>query len=134
LGHRVLDSADHESGIRLLRSEHPDLVLTGVIIGKIDGYELVRRIRADVTIATTPILFVAASGEERVARALARAADVECAIRRPGEESVTLMIERALAGKHSDGDTLTPGDDESRDTGVTDSLATPPKHRAAGGL
>src|SRR6266446_5589635 len=53
-GHRLLEAADGAEALALARAERPDLVIADILMPTMDGYELVRQIRADSVIATTP--------------------------------------------------------------------------------
>jgi len=55
-----------------LRSEHPDLVITDVLLPKMDGYQLVRELRADPSISGTGVIFYTAVFDEQEAQDLAR--------------------------------------------------------------
>ena len=42
-GHRVLEAADGEAGLKIARAAHPDLIITDIVMPKMDGIELARR-------------------------------------------------------------------------------------------
>ena len=46
-GHRMLEAADGSEGLAAVQAEHPDLVITDVLMPVMDGYELVRQLRLD---------------------------------------------------------------------------------------
>ena len=46
-GHRLLEAADGREGLAAVHAEHPDLVITDVLMPVMDGYELVRQLRLD---------------------------------------------------------------------------------------
>ncbi len=60
--YEVLTAADGETGLRLLRESKPDLIILDLMLPKLGGYELCRRVRAEGT--TTPILILTARGDE----------------------------------------------------------------------
>jgi len=60
--HEVLTATDGEAGYRLLAEKKPDLVILDLMLPKINGYELCRRVRGEGI--TTPILMLTARGEE----------------------------------------------------------------------
>ncbi len=60
-GHRVLEAVTGEDGVRLARSERPDLVLMDIQLPDIPGTEALARIRADASLAAVPVLAVSAS-------------------------------------------------------------------------
>ena len=46
-GPRLLEAADGREGLAAVHAEHPDLVITDVLMPVMDGYELVRQLRLD---------------------------------------------------------------------------------------
>jgi len=60
--HEVLLAADGEEGYKLAREKHPDLVILDLMLPKLSGYEVCRRMRADGM--TTPILMLTARSDE----------------------------------------------------------------------
>lgn len=96
-GHRVLPAADGAEALVIIAREHPDLVIADVLMPTMDGYELVRQIRADPRIAETPVIFWTAHYHEREARALAAKCGASAVIIKPSEsEEVLRAIETAL--------------------------------------
>jgi DNA-binding response OmpR family regulator len=60
--YEVFTATDGEQGYRLLQERRPDLVILDLMIPKIDGYELCRRVRGEGI--RTPILILTARSEE----------------------------------------------------------------------
>ncbi|MHC4071033.1 MAG: response regulator transcription factor [Planctomycetota bacterium] len=60
--YEVLTATDGEQGYRLIHEHNPDLIVLDLMIPKIDGYELCRRVRSEGV--TTPILMLTARSEE----------------------------------------------------------------------
>src|SRR4030042_5198122 len=58
----VLTATDGEQGYRLIQEHHPDLIVLDLMIPKMDGYELCRRVRSEGM--ATPILMLTARSEE----------------------------------------------------------------------
>ena len=55
-GFEITIAADGEEGLKLFKESKPDVVVTDVMMPKIDGFEMVRRIRKTEVI--TPVLFL----------------------------------------------------------------------------
>lgn len=60
--YEVLTASDGEAGYRLIREQEPDLVILDLMLPRMSGYEVCRKLR-DQGI-TTPILMLTARGEE----------------------------------------------------------------------
>ncbi len=58
----VLAAADGEAGYRLVHEKKPDLIVLDLMLPKMSGYELCRKVRAEGI--ATPILMLTARGEE----------------------------------------------------------------------
>ena len=59
-GYEVIMAVDGEEGIKLARSESPDLILMDMSLPVIDGWEANRRIKAAVATRTIPIIALTA--------------------------------------------------------------------------
>ena len=60
-GHRVLLAADGQMALEVYAGEEPDLVVLDWMLPRLDGLEVLRRIRES---ASTPVLMLTARGEE----------------------------------------------------------------------
>jgi PAS domain S-box-containing protein len=75
-GYTVEAVADGEAALTSARRSPPDLVLTDVMMPKLDGFGVLRGIRSDLKLAGTPVLMLSArAGEEAKVEALDAAAD-----------------------------------------------------------
>ena len=75
-GYDVIGAADGEEAFELAASRQPDLCVLDVMMPKLDGLELTRRLRALPATAATPvILLTARSQEDDVARGFDAGAD-----------------------------------------------------------
>jgi len=63
-GHEVIPGANGEEGYQLVKREHPDLAMFDVRMPKMTGYEACEKIKADPEIASTPVVFLSAKGQE----------------------------------------------------------------------
>ncbi len=61
-GHEVLTAPDGETGYRKAGADRPDLILLDLMLPRMSGYEVCRKLRADG--ATTPIIMLTARGDE----------------------------------------------------------------------
>jgi DNA-binding response OmpR family regulator len=60
--YEVLTAADGEEGYYLIKEKKPDLIILDLMLPKMNGYELCRKVRNEGV--TTPILMLTARGEE----------------------------------------------------------------------
>ena len=99
LGHRVLEAANSEQALEIVRAEKPDLVLADILIGNADGGQFVQSLGAQAGSARPRLVFLAAAYMETEARALARACGVAELIVKPAEpEALLAHINAALSG------------------------------------
>lgn len=63
-GYQVLTATDGETALHMLRCERPDLVILDLLMPKRDGWEVTRIVRADKTLAATPIIMLTARVED----------------------------------------------------------------------
>lgn len=71
-GYEMIEALDGEAGVRLAKSEQPDLILMDIQLPVIDGYEATRQIKANDELKPIPIIAVtsyALSGDDAKARA-----------------------------------------------------------------
>jgi DNA-binding response OmpR family regulator len=60
-GHSVISAADGEEALRLYRQSQPDLVVLDLMLPKVSGLEVCRRIQSDKRV---PVVMLTAKGEE----------------------------------------------------------------------
>jgi len=96
-GHRLVEAADGTEGLVVARAVHPDLVITDILMPTMDGYEFVRRLRADPALTQTPVVFWSAYYLEQEAHALAQACGVAYLLVKPCEpEEILRTVDVAL--------------------------------------
>jgi len=61
-GYETIEAMDGETGLELARSDNPDLILLDVMLPKLDGFEVYRKLRQEG--ATTPVIMLTAREEE----------------------------------------------------------------------
>ena len=101
-GHDSTVAADGKQALAILRDTAPDLVVSDIVMADIDGYELVRRMRADPRTASTLVIFCTAGCADEPARALAASLGVSRILSKPSDPQVILeSIDAALASNPS---------------------------------
>jgi len=68
-GFDVVSAQDGADGLALARARRPDLVVCDIALPKLDGYAVLRAIRDDPAIASTPFIFLTAKAERTDMRA-----------------------------------------------------------------
>jgi DNA-binding response OmpR family regulator len=75
-GYRVLVACDGEEALALALEHTPDLAVLDVMMPKLDGYEVTRRLRKEDTTRAMPIILLTARAQEAdVARGFESGAD-----------------------------------------------------------
>ncbi|MEN3952634.1 ATP-binding protein [Iodidimonas sp. SYSU 1G8] len=74
--HQLIVAADGQEALDAARTARPDLILTDIMMPRMDGYELLRRIREDADLRDTPVVLLSArAGEEAGVEGLQAGAD-----------------------------------------------------------
>jgi DNA-binding response OmpR family regulator len=63
-GYQVVRASNGLEGIRMARTEAPDLVILDVMLPGLDGFEICHRLRSDAATARLPILMFSAKAQE----------------------------------------------------------------------
>jgi len=64
-GYEILTATDGEEALALAREKHPDLILLDVMMPKLDGFEVCRRLKADASLPFMPVVLVTARAESK---------------------------------------------------------------------
>jgi signal transduction histidine kinase len=98
-GHKVLEASDGAEALGVVKAHRPALVISDIVMPTMDGYEFVRRLRCDPSIADTPVMFYTANYFDREARRLAASCGVQHVLTKPCEpETILSMVRTALQG------------------------------------
>ena len=99
-GYEIFTSSNGHDALKIVESEPPDLILLDVMMPKMDGYEVTRRIRAMKNLPFIPILLITAYDRANAVKGLDLGADEF--IRKPIEADELLARVRSLLRlKHS---------------------------------
>ncbi len=61
--YRVLDAADGLQGFTVATEERPDAIILDVMLPKLNGFEVAKKLRADARTESIPLLILSAKGE-----------------------------------------------------------------------
>jgi DNA-binding response OmpR family regulator len=64
-GYKVLTASNGQEGLDVARSQKPDLILLDVMMPDMDGYQMLKKVRVDPEIRSTPVVMLTAKGETR---------------------------------------------------------------------
>ena len=62
-GYEVVTAFDGAAGLQKVSSEKPDLVILDIMMPKIDGWEVLRRLRSNKATRSLPVIMLTAKGE-----------------------------------------------------------------------
>jgi DNA-binding response OmpR family regulator len=98
-GFTVLPAADGEEALRLARAEKPDLVLLDLIMPKLQGFEVLKALKADPTTAMIPVVVLSNLGQDGdVQRALESGAVAYLVKANLSLDELVVRARAALAG------------------------------------
>ena len=101
--HQLFEAVDGVDGLSVARVELPDLIISDILMPSMDGYEFVRRLRAEPLLSHTPVIFHTAHYHEREARQLAQCCQVACVLVKPSSvEEIIAAVHTALDGTPSE--------------------------------
>jgi len=90
-GYQVLIARDGEEALAVARESRPDLILLDIMMPKVDGIEVCRRLKADAAFPFTPIIMITA---------LADAKDVVAGFEAGGDDYLTKPVDaQALSAR-----------------------------------
>ena len=90
-GYEIKTAADGEEALAAVREHRPDLILLDVMMPKLDGIEVCRRLRADPAVPFMPIILVTAKSDTK---------DVVAGLDAGGDEYLTKPVDQAaLVGR-----------------------------------
>jgi serine phosphatase RsbU (regulator of sigma subunit) len=82
----TITATDGEMGLAMAREKHPDLILLDIMMPKMDGLEVCRRLKGDLSLPFMPIILVTAKTESK---------DVVAGLEAGGDEYLTKPIDHA---------------------------------------
>ena len=85
-GYEILTAGDGEEALNVARAQQPDLILLDVMMPKMDGFEVCRRLKADTSVSFMPIILVTAKADSK---------DVVAGLEAGGDEYLTKPVDQA---------------------------------------
>ncbi len=84
-GHQVLEAANGQEAMELLRQHHPDLIISDALMPVMDGFELLRRVKVDDHLYSIPFIFYSATYTEEKEAELAFSLGADAFVVKPLE-------------------------------------------------
>jgi DNA-binding response OmpR family regulator len=85
-GYEIVTAADGEEALAAAREQQPDLILLDVMMPKLDGLEVCRRIKGDTSLPFMPVIMVTAKTDDR---------DVVAGLEAGGDEYLAKPVDQA---------------------------------------
>jgi class 3 adenylate cyclase len=85
-GYDIVTASDGEEALAAVLAAQPDLILLDVMMPKLDGFEVCRRLRADTALPFIPIIMVTAKSDPK---------DVVAGLEAGGDEYLTKPVDQA---------------------------------------
>jgi adenylate cyclase len=85
-GYDIVTATDGEAALVAVKETQPDLILLDVMMPKMDGFEVCRRLRADPSLPFIPIIMVTAKADPK---------DVVAGLEAGGDEYLTKPVDQA---------------------------------------
>ncbi len=96
-GHTMREAGDGEEALAMIAAEHPNLLVSDILMPAMDGYQLVRRLRSDPKTANTPVILCSAHFQEYETKSLAKKCGVEYVLAKPLElEALQAAVDDCL--------------------------------------
>ena len=95
-GHHIVEACDGAEALGKAKVEKPELIITDILMPKMDGYEFVRRLRETQAVPDAKVIFYSALYREEETRSLAAACGVSTLICKPTDPEEILHIVEAV--------------------------------------
>ncbi len=112
-GFTILEAADGVEALAAAREEPPDVLVTDILMPKMDGFRLAREWKKDAILGGVPIVFLTASYTDPADEDLAMSLGAHTFLQKPVEPSILVdTVTHAIAGPVSATDSATDLQDE----------------------
>ena len=101
-GHQVVSARDGGEAMSLATTEHPDLIILDVMMPILDGFEVLRRLKADPALHEIPVIILSAKGREQDVMTGLRGGAVDYIVKPFSLKELTARVEIALRKRQSE--------------------------------
>lgn len=100
LGHTLAQACDGQEALDAVQRMPPDLIITDILMPRMDGIEFIEQMQKDPLHADIPVIFYSATYRVPQARQMASECNVVAVISKPSDPTVILAaVQTALGGK-----------------------------------
>jgi CheY-like chemotaxis protein len=100
-GYEVVSAYDGLEGLEVALKESPDLVFTGIIMPRMDGFEFIRNLRSNVKTSNLPVIMFSHLGREEDRQKAKALPGVEFMVKGlDGPKDILAKIEKLIGHKH----------------------------------
>src|SRR5215510_11758866 len=85
-GYEILTATNGEEALAVAQTQHPDLILLDIMMPKIDGIDVCRRLKTDASLPFVPIILVTAKADSK---------DVVAGLEAGADEYLTKPVDQA---------------------------------------
>lgn len=105
-GHEALEAQDGQDGLEKAASHKPDLIISDVMMPRVDGFQFLKNLKADETLRSIPFVFYTAAPTESHETASGLSIGAQAYIKKPKEPKdlwteLNAIIERTTVGPGS---------------------------------
>jgi PAS domain S-box-containing protein len=110
-GHRVLEAGAASEALTMARCEHPDIIVTDVLMPGMDGYELAAELRRDPLTAATALIFYSGNySADELHSIMLESGASRVVSKADGPQHLLDAVEEVLEGTPRNSGTSTAGD------------------------
>lgn len=95
-GYQMFAAYDGEEGLKKVKEGNPDLILLDIVMPKLNGIEVCKRLKGDLKTKDIPIIVVSASGGKNLPQRCRQAGADEVVIKPFAAEEILGKISRLL--------------------------------------
>ncbi|MBI2859610.1 MAG: response regulator [Chloroflexi bacterium] len=97
--HSVLEASNGLEAFEIIRAQHPDLVITDILMPESDGIGLVKRLRDDPTISKTPVVYYTAKYRGSETPYVTSRDSVAAVLAKPSDPQEILRVVQKVLGE-----------------------------------
>ena len=97
--YEIVEASDGEMGIAACQQHRPDLMLLDIVMPKMDGFQVCRRVKRDPQTGHVPVILISSKGQESDRFWGLKQGASDYLIKPVNQEALLAAVDRQLAGK-----------------------------------